>query len=216
MAEQQEKKIVHEFRAVARGVRMSARKARLVMDMVRGWNAHEAMTLLKFVNKRAAPEVGKLIQSAVANAEEYSSQKNVPVATEELVVFDLRADLGPQMKRWRPRSRGMANPFTRYTCHLTATVAEAKYLEERARSGRPSFARPRQRLSKEQRLAKRNGGVAVETKAAPAKAEPAAAPAKEAARAAKAEKPAKAGAEKGNKGAKAEPKAESKKKPGKK
>lgn len=161
MAEQPTK----EFQAIARNVRMSARKARLVMDIVRGRNAIEAMTLLRFVNKRAAPAVSKLIHSAVANAEDQANRTGVPVETENLIIADAFVDEGPRMKRWRPRSRGMAHPFTRYTCHMTVRVAEAAYVEEKLK-GRPSFARPRKRMSKEQRLAKRDGA-----KAAPAKTE---------------------------------------------
>lgn len=155
MAEQPQK----EFRAIARNVRMSARKARLVMDVVRGRNAHEAMVLLQFVNKRAAPAVGKLIRSAVANAEDYANRSGVPVETENLVISVARADEGPRMKRWRPRSRGMAHPFTRYTCHLHLIVADAAHVEEQ-KKGRPAFARPRHRVSQEARLAKRQGGKA--------------------------------------------------------
>lgn len=182
MAEQPQK----EFRAIARNVRMSARKARLVMDVVRGRNAHEAMVLLQFVNKRAAPAVGKLIRSAVANAEDYANRSGVPVETENLVISVARADEGPRMKRWRPRSRGMAHPFTRYTCHLHLIVADAAHLEEQ-KKGRPAFARPRHRVSKEARLAKREAG---KTTAKAAKAESTAA------------KPAKAAAEKTAKGSK--------------
>ncbi|MBX3475304.1 MAG: 50S ribosomal protein L22 [Planctomycetes bacterium] len=161
MAEQTTK----EFHAIARNVRMSARKARLVMDIVRGRNAVEAMTLLRFVNKRAAPEISKLIRSAVANAEEYANRSGVPVETETLVVADAFADEGPRMKRWRPRSRGMAHPFTRHTCHMTVRVAEAAHIEEK-KKGRPAFARPRKRISKEQRLAKREGAAAAVKEAA--------------------------------------------------
>lgn len=167
MAEQPTK----EFHAIARNVRMSARKARLVMDIVRGRNAVEAMTLLRFVNKRAAPEISKLIHSAVANAEDHANRSGVPVDTETLVIADAFADEGPRMKRWRPRSRGMAHPFVRHTCHMTVRVAEAAHLEEK-KKGRPAFARPRKRMSKDQRLAKREGGkVAAAAKPAKAKAE---------------------------------------------
>lgn len=148
---------VKVFHAIARNVRMSARKARLVMDIVRGRNAIEAMTLLRFVNKRAAPEISKLIHSAVANAEDYANRSGVPVEAESLIVADAFVDEGPRMKRWRPRSRGMAHPFTRHTCHMTVRVAEAGHVEEQ-KKGRPAFARKRRRISKEQRLAKRNGG----------------------------------------------------------
>ncbi|MBE7492640.1 MAG: 50S ribosomal protein L22 [Planctomycetes bacterium] len=167
MAEEPKK----QFQAIARNVRMSARKARLVMDIVRGRNAQEAMTLLRFVNKRAAPEISKLIQSAVANAEDYANRSGVDVDTETLVIADAFVDEGPRMKRWRPRSRGMAHPFTRHTCHMTVRVAEAGHVAEQ-KQGRPAFARPRKRLSKDQRLAKRAGKSGEKGKAAkPAKAE---------------------------------------------
>jgi large subunit ribosomal protein L22 len=142
-----------EFTASARNVRMSARKARLVMDVVRGRDADEAVVLLQFVNKRAAPAIKKLIESAVANAEEYGNRNGIDMDTGNLVIAEARADEGPRMKRWRPRSRGMANPFTRYTCHLFVTLAEAEYLEEKAK-GRPAWRKPRHRMSKEDRLIK--------------------------------------------------------------
>lgn len=181
--------IKKEFRASARNVRMSARKARLVMDIVRGRDADEATVLLGFVNKRAAPAVKKLIESAVANAEEYGNRNGIDLDTGNLVVAEARADEGPRMKRWRPRSRGMANPFTRYTCHLFVTLAEAEYLEEKAK-GRPAWRKPRRRMSKEERLIK------VGRMAAPAPVEKKPSPSAEAST--KAEAPAK----------KAEPKAE--------
>lgn len=142
-----------EFKASARGVRMSARKARLVMDAVRGRDADEAVVLLQFVNKRAAPAIRKLIESAIANAEEYGNRNGVDIETENLVVAEARVDEGPRMKRWRPRSRGMANPYTRYTCHMHVTLAESETVEERKKS-RPAWRKPRKRYSKEQRLIK--------------------------------------------------------------
>lgn len=167
-----------EFSATARNLRMSARKARLVMDAVRGRSADEAIVLLQFVNRRAAPAVRKLIQSAVANAEEYGNRNGIDIETDSLVVAEARVDEGPRMKRWRPRSRGMANPFTRYTCHMYVTVAEPEHIEEKAK-GKPAFRKPRQRLSREQRLIKtgRMQAPAAEQKAAPkAKAPAEAAP----------------------------------------
>jgi large subunit ribosomal protein L22 len=159
-----------EFRASARNVRMSARKARLVMDAVRGRDAQDAMVLLSFVNKRAAPAIRKLIESAMANAEEYSNREGVPVDAAELVIADAQVDEGTRLKRWRPRSRGSATPFTRYTCHMRVTLAERAWLDERAK-GRPAFMKPRRRLSKEQRLAKK--GIFLE-KAEPESTTPAA------------------------------------------
>jgi large subunit ribosomal protein L22 len=159
-----------EFSATARNLRMSARKARLVMDAVRGRGADEAMVLLQFVNRRAAPAIRKLIQSAVANAEEYGNRNGIDIETDSLVVAEARVDEGSRMKRWRPRSRGMANPFTRYTCHMYVTVAEPEYLEEKAK-GKPAFRKPRQRLSREQRLIK-TGRMQAPVEQAEAKAAP--------------------------------------------
>jgi len=155
-----------EFSATARNLRMSARKARLVMDAVRGRNTDEAMVLLQFVNRRAAPAIRKLIQSAVANAEEYGNRNGIDIETDNLVVAEARVDEGPRMKRWRPRSRGMANPFTRYTCHMHVTVAEPEFLEEKAK-GKPAFRKRRQRLSRDQRLIKTGRMQAPVEQAAP-------------------------------------------------
>lgn len=155
-----------EFRASARNVRMSARKARLVMDAVRGRDAEEAMVLLEYVSKRAAPVVRKLIHSAMANAEQYGNREGINIDTTELVIAQAYADEGPRMKRWRPRSRGMANPFTRYTCHMHVTVAEPEFLEEKAK-GKPAFRKRRQRLSRDQRLIKTGRMQAPVEQAAP-------------------------------------------------
>ncbi len=151
-----------EFRASARNVRMSARKARLVMDAVRGRDADEAMVVLQYVNKRAAPAIRKLIESAMANAEEYGNRQGVDIDTGELVIATAYADEGPRMKRWRPRSRGMANPFTRYTCHMHVVLAERTWLDEKSK-GRPAFAKPRQRVSRVDRLAKKGIVVAADS-----------------------------------------------------
>ena len=179
-----------EFKASARNVRMSARKARLVMDAVRGRDADEAVVLLQFVNKRAAPAIKKLIESAMANAEEYGNRNGVDIETENLVIAEATVDEGPRMKRWRPRSRGMANPYTRYTCHLRVTLAEAEELETR-KKGRPAWRKPRKRISKEERLAKKGEAPAKAEKKSEKKAEAKAekqAPKKEAKRETKAEK----------------------------
>jgi large subunit ribosomal protein L22 len=156
-----------EFRAKARGVRMSARKARLVADAVRGKAAEEAMVALSFVNKRAAPVLRKLIESAVANAEEYANREGIDVDPDQLVVAEVMVDEGPRMKRWRPRSRGMANPYTRYTCHMRVMLCEADELAKRE-TAKPAWRKPRKRISQEERLkrkAAREGKPEAEAKA---------------------------------------------------
>ncbi|MBZ0137834.1 MAG: 50S ribosomal protein L22 [Planctomycetes bacterium] len=181
--------VKNEFKASARNVRMSARKARLVMDAVRGRDADEAVVLLQFVNKRAAPAIRKLIESAIANAEEYGNRNGIDIETDTLVIAEATVDEGPRMKRWRPRSRGMANPFTRYTCHMHVTLAEPEVVESR-KQGRPAWRKPRKRMSQEERLIK-TGKADKKSEKSAAKAEKPAAK-KEAKPEAKAEsKPAK-------------------------
>ena len=107
-----------EARAVARYVRVSPRKARLVVDLVRGKSADEAATILRFTDKGVAEVVGKVLASAVANAEH----------THELIGDELRvkavfADVGPTLKRFRPRAMGRATPINKRTAHLTITLA---------------------------------------------------------------------------------------------
>jgi large subunit ribosomal protein L22 len=193
----------NQFNASLRNMRMSARKARLVMDTVRGMGAGEAMVLLQFTNKRAAPAIRKLIESAVANAEEYGNREGIDIDTDELVVALAQVNEGPRMKRWRPRSRGMANPFTRYTCHMEVTVAERGVVEEQAK-GRPAFFKPRRRVSREDRLAKKGIVEKAEPKESKPVAEKQAAPEK---------KPTEKKPAAKNAAAKAETKTETKKKP---
>lgn len=145
---------IKEYKVSARRQRMSAQKARLVMDAIRGSNAAEAIVLLGFVHRRAAPVIKKLIESAQANAEFHANKDGVDIDVDELVVAEARVDAGPHMKRWRPRSRGMANPYTRYTCHMHITLASPEAVEEKA-NARPEWRKPKKRMSQEERLARR-------------------------------------------------------------
>lgn len=113
-----------EVRAIARDVRMSPRKVRLVVDLVRGKPVDEALTMLRFVNKAAAKPVAEVIKSAVANAEH-----NYELNRDDLFISRIYADDGKGLPRntidsFRPRSRGMAHPIIRRTCHITVVVDE--------------------------------------------------------------------------------------------
>jgi large subunit ribosomal protein L22 len=110
----------NEGRAQARWVRHSARKARVVLDNVRGRTVPEARTILAFTPRAAARDVEKVLHSAVANAE---SQHGV--SGDDLVVLAAYADEGPTLKRFRPRARGRASKIFKRTCHITVRVAEA-------------------------------------------------------------------------------------------
>jgi large subunit ribosomal protein L22 len=117
-----------QTRAVARYVRMSAYKVREVLDLVRGQDAERAQEILRFSEREAAALVGKVLASAVANAEH-----NDQVAPEELYVAACFADEGPTLKRWRPRARGRATRIRKRTCHVTVIVSRLPELELRKR-----------------------------------------------------------------------------------
>ncbi len=105
-------------RAVLRNSRMSAYKVREVLDLVRGRPVHEAEDILRFSDRDAAFTVGKVLQSAVANA-----QNNDELDPEELFVSSCFADEGTTIKRWRPRARGRATRIRKRTCHITIIVS---------------------------------------------------------------------------------------------
>ncbi len=104
--------------AKLRFVRMSAQKARLVADQVRGKNVSEALELLQFSTKRASDVIKKALNSAIANAEH-----NDGADIDELKVASIYVDEGPTMKRWRARARGRVNQILKRTCHITVKVS---------------------------------------------------------------------------------------------
>jgi large subunit ribosomal protein L22 len=108
-----------ETRAVAKFVRISPRKIRLVMDQVRGKKVGEALNQLNFAPKRGARILKKLLNSALSNAEQTS---NVDVDT--LYIKTIFADEGPTLKRWRPRALGRATRIRKRTSHLTVILDE--------------------------------------------------------------------------------------------
>jgi large subunit ribosomal protein L22 len=108
-------------RAQARYVRTSARKARLVLEHIRGRSAAEATTILAFQTRAAARDAGKVLASAIANAENNSGHD-----VDDLFVLTAVADEGPTLKRWRPRARGRVNRIRKRTCHITITLAVAE------------------------------------------------------------------------------------------
>jgi large subunit ribosomal protein L22 len=106
-------------RAQAKWVRTSARKARIVLDHIRGRSVPEARTILAFTSRAAATDIDKVLRSAVANAE-----ANHGLDGDELVVEAAYADEGPTLKRWKPRARGRVNRIRKRTCHVTVVLAE--------------------------------------------------------------------------------------------
>ena len=108
------------IRAQARYVRSSARKARLVLEHIRGKSAVEAQSILAFQTRAVARDAGKVLKSAIANAENNSGHD-----ADELVVVYAYADEGPTLKRWRARARGRVNRIRKRTCHITITLSPA-------------------------------------------------------------------------------------------
>jgi len=107
--------------ASAKYLRGSTRKARLVVQAIRGRPVEEAAALLRFMPQAAAVDVGKVLKSATANAE-----NNLNLSADDLVVLDARADEGPTMKRWQPRAQGRAFPIHKPMTHITVTVGDGE------------------------------------------------------------------------------------------
>ena len=106
-------------RAVAKYVRVSPRKVRLIMDQIRGKNVEEAMNLLSFSPQKGAGILKKLLNSAIANA-----QQNSDVDIDSLYIHRIYANEGPVLKRFRPRAMGRATRIIKRTSHLTIGLDE--------------------------------------------------------------------------------------------
>ena len=107
--------------ASARYVRITPMKARRVVDMVRGLQVDEALTLLQFAPQAASETVYKVLESAIANAETTEG-----LDRSDLVISNAQVDEGPTMKRWRPRAQGRATRINKRTSHITLVVQPAE------------------------------------------------------------------------------------------
>ncbi|CCK74425.1 50S ribosomal protein L22 [Oleispira antarctica RB-8] len=108
-----------EVAAILRGAQLSAQKARLVADQIRGKNVSEALTILEFSPKKGADLMKKVLESAIANAEH-----NEGADVDELNVSTVFVDEGTTMKRIRPRAKGRADRILKRSCHITIKVSE--------------------------------------------------------------------------------------------
>ena len=108
-----------EARALKKHVRISPRKMKPINDLVRGKSVKDASAILKFTPRKGARELLKVLESAVANAE-----NNFDMDVESLYVSEVYANQGPVMKRWKAGSMGRANPILRRTSHIGVVVAE--------------------------------------------------------------------------------------------
>lgn len=112
---------VTNAKAVAKTVRIAPRKARIVIDLIRGKQVGEAIAILKYTPRAASPIIEKVLKSAIANAEH-----NYDLDVNSLVVSEAFVDEGPTLKRFRPRAKGSASPINKRTSHITVVVSEVK------------------------------------------------------------------------------------------
>ena len=108
-----------EVKATAKGVRLTPRKVRLVLDLIRGKDVKEAEAILKFTNRNTAPVILKVLKSAEANA-----VNNHNLVEDKLYVKACWADEGRTLKRWMPRAKGSASQILKRSSHITVVVAE--------------------------------------------------------------------------------------------
>ncbi|MCE5235302.1 MAG: 50S ribosomal protein L22 [Clostridiaceae bacterium] len=108
-------------RAIARYVRISSRKVKIVVDLIRGKSVKEAEAILMFTPKAASEPVAKLLKSAVANAE-----NNLDLSADTLYVAEAFANQGPTLKRFTPRAQGRATPIRKRSSHITIILDQAK------------------------------------------------------------------------------------------
>jgi large subunit ribosomal protein L22 len=113
--------LILEAKAVGKHLRIAPRKARIVINEIRGKNVGEAAAILKFTPKRAAEYISKILHAAVANA-----GHNYEMDTESLYVAEVYVDEGPTMKRFRPRAMGRASKIRKRTSHITVVLREKK------------------------------------------------------------------------------------------
>jgi large subunit ribosomal protein L22 len=110
-----------EVAAMLKGAQISAQKVRLVADQVRGKGVEDALDVLSFSNKKAARIVKKILDSAIANAE-----NNEGADVDELKISSIYVDEGTTMKRLRPRAKGRADRILKRSCHITVKVADGE------------------------------------------------------------------------------------------
>ncbi len=109
-------------KAVAKYIRISPRKVRIVLDLIRGKQVDEALAILQFTPKAASPEIAKVLTSAIANAENNPPYLN----RDNLYVAATYADQGPTLKRFMPRAKGSATPILKRSSHITVILDEKK------------------------------------------------------------------------------------------
>ncbi|HYV96098.1 MAG TPA: 50S ribosomal protein L22 [Gemmatimonadaceae bacterium] len=113
-----------EARALQRTTRQSPYKMRLVIDQIRGKDVNDALALLKFSKKNAAKQISKVLNAAVANAEQAARLANASIDVDALYVKHAIVNEGPKLKRWMPAAMGRATPIHKRTSHVEIIVAD--------------------------------------------------------------------------------------------
>jgi large subunit ribosomal protein L22 len=163
VAEQEQQTV----RAQARWVHSSARKARLVTDLIRGRSVPEARTILAFSSRAVAKDVEKVLRSAVANAE---SRPDLHWQGDDLVIAAAYADEGPTLKRWRARARGRVARIRKRTCHITIELTQGLPMSDAPAV--PAMAPPEPEPVEEPEAVEEEGTEEPEAVEAEASAEP--------------------------------------------
>lgn len=126
-----------EVKAKARYIRMSPKKIRLVVDVIRGMDVEPALAQLKFINKAATKPVGKLVDSAVANA-----VNNFELKKENLFIKEIRVDDGPTLKRWMPKAFGRAGAIRKRSSHISIILQEKVESKKEHKAKKEKLAAP--------------------------------------------------------------------------
>src|SRR6202142_2316339 len=154
-----------EAHALARHVRMSPQKARLVIELIRGQKAQDALQTLKYTQKRAAKHIEKVLRSAIANAERKADDSGAPLDVDTLFVAQCFVNEGPRWKRLRPAPMGRAFRYQKRTAHLWVGVSEHHV----AAAERVAAIEAEAEAQKGVRGTARRGGKALTGKQAPPK-----------------------------------------------
>lgn len=176
--------------AKTRNLKGSPRKARLVIDLIRGRNVSQALSILKFTDKRAADPIAKTLQSAIANATYQAEQENIAIDPDDLWVKTCFVDMGPHKnrRRMRPAPQGRAYREQRHYCHITIEVSsderpktEKELKAEAAKAKRSAEGAPKEKAAakkaeapKKEKKAAKPAAEEVETRVLEAPAETAA------------------------------------------
>jgi large subunit ribosomal protein L22 len=155
-----------EFRAEMRYLRVSPQKARLVLDLIKGCKVEDARNTLLYTKKRVAAHVGKLLQSALDNANFLSAEKNLDVDIDNLYVKSAIANDGPRMKRIRPAPQGRAFRYQRRISHIELVLADRGNSAAAGSGERATAARTGVLKRRRAPVAKKAAGVSKKKKAA--------------------------------------------------